>query len=510
MSFRSAVGVRVEWRDMRPPHGSNFAFIGEKYGSHPILRRIFSLARKLDYQSVLVERIEQGACPLFQAEDDALRRRQSDFQGSTVDRFSFFRCPPESDDWRTKFLGYAVFKQDCFRNPPRTKPYVYEAVLPPPREAVDNNFLHTRRAYKVCVAGEWLEVHGALYAQQNNLTFVCAHVALRSALSAVLPEGDITYEQINSILKIDHQSVQLGSSRGLSPDEISTVLDTLRVPYQKLIHEPQQAPLQAGYEYQRDLYGCIESRGAALVGFELGASAGCSPGRHVIPVIGHTFNEDAWVPEADRHYFGGTRSYFASESWLSSYLIHDDNFGPYQCLPRHYLGRGNFRILFCLNRNASPSTAVEVEATAFSFLQHLVRLVPQLHLPWYNRFAAFGRNDLLILRTLQLSREEYVAHLSDLSDVTGARLDPLDLDHLQQRLPERLWMVEVSAQELFTVSRRKFGEVLLDATSVNSNSHPVFTAVRLPGMIQVASSGGFDVKAARIEGHTDLFSFRSS
>jgi hypothetical protein len=47
------------------------------------------------------------------------------------------------------------------------------------------------------------------------------------------------------------------------------------------------------------LYGSVESGYPALVVFD----AGNGNQKHVIPIIGHTFNEDTWVPRADLAYF---------------------------------------------------------------------------------------------------------------------------------------------------------------------------------------------------------------
>jgi hypothetical protein len=89
--------------------------------------------------------------------------------------------------------------------------------------------------------------------------------------------------------------------------DIENILNGLGLSYDKIVHEPSQH-LILPTEYQRDLYGSIESGLPALVGFELDdPTAGPSGGpRHVIPVFGHTFNEDTWLPQAHRAYFGGT------------------------------------------------------------------------------------------------------------------------------------------------------------------------------------------------------------
>lgn len=123
------------------------------------------------------------------------------------------------------------------------------------------------------------------------------------------------------------------------------ILNALNVNFQELVHEPSAAILFPT-EFQRELYGFIESGTPALLGFQLDASPEGPGSRHVIPVFGHTFNEDTWLPQAHRSYFGSKLSYYPSENWLSTFVVHDDNFGPYLCLPRHFLQQEKVRILF--------------------------------------------------------------------------------------------------------------------------------------------------------------------
>jgi len=136
------------------------------------------------------------------------------------------------------------------------------------------------------------------------------------------------------------------------------------------------------------------------MGFEM---SGASSARHIIPVIGHTFNEDTWVAPATRDYFDGGLSYYPSENWLSTYVVHDDNFGPY------------------------------------------------------------------------------------------------------------FWMVEASAPELFSATRRKFGEILIksDVLAPKSLNWSLFLLARLPGEI-VRLKPGIDIQSSGTVGHVGLFKYPKS
>ena len=288
MDFRQAIGHKRQWLDTGISRGfSNFLYVDEHYHSNAVLRRIFSLARKHDYHSLLVEEIAEADCTLMAAESAAIAKRRADFQRSEVHRLSFFRCPSSQAPVSADFIGYVVFKRDYFSTQPQPRVHVFESVMPPFRQVEQNNFIHCKRPYEVNTSFGRFSVTGVLYAQQNDLTAVCAHVALRTALACVLPDGDITYERMNLLAGID-QARPLGGGSGLGPGDMEKILVGLNLQYDKVLHEPN-LQLLLPTEYQRDLYGCIESGLPALLGFELGDSAAGANNRarHVIPVFGH-------------------------------------------------------------------------------------------------------------------------------------------------------------------------------------------------------------------------------
>lgn len=509
MNFRAAPGTRIDWIDTRiESEFSNFLYIDRHYRSHPVLRRIFSLARVLGYQSLLIERLDEHTCTLLAEENAALGIRRSNFVSSSVHRLTFWRCAPDAVAAPTDFIGYAVFKSDEFKGAAQPQDHVYESVLPSVRLEDQNNFIHCRRHYAVQTSVGPQTVTGVLYAQQNDLTFVCAHVALRTALACLVPEADLSYARMNGLAGIDHRTRVVGGGSGLSPDDLQTILRGLGVPHEKIVHEPK-AGLDLPTEFQRDLYGFIESGCPALVGFELedpNPPPGGSP-RHIVPVIGHTFNNDAWVPDAQRAYFGNQLRYFSSESWLSSYVLHDDNFGPYYCLPRHFLKKDNFRIILGLQRHATAYSAGEAEAVGFDFLQSIVRFAPSIGQDWYDRFGVFCRQGLLVLRALLVERAAYLRHLQEIRSWNGAPLEAAIIGRMESHLPERFWMIEASAPELFSASRRKFGELLLSATTPLPkplNITPLLAA-RLPGMVLLPQAGNLARLSTELQSHTPLF-----
>jgi hypothetical protein len=473
------------------------------------LRRIFSLARKLEFRSLLIEEIRETECSLLAEENAALRLRQPAFKSSQIHRISFFRSPKDQAPAPQDYIGYVVFKSDTFAACPAPEDHIFESVMPAPRQTEQNNFVHCFRDYQVQTAAGTFKVKGVLYAQQNDLTFVCAHVALRSALACVLPEGDIAYARINSLAGIDHQSKKVGEGAGMGPDEMEQVLTQLGVSFQRVIHEPK-SNARLPTEFQRDLYGLIESGCPALVGFKFKGRkrAPKPPPRHIIPVLGHTFNEDAWVPEAQRAYFGSKLSYYPSESWMSAYVVHDDNFGPYYCLPRHFLKKEDFRIILGLKRHPTILSAVQAEAVGLGSIKAIVGRLPRLGMDWYDRFAVYQENGWLVLRTILVEKDTYLGHLSTLRDWAGKTFEEPHITQLQTDLPAYFWLVEASAPELFSASRRKFGELLLCAqtTPPKPVGISILLAARLPGIVLFKKQDEVTIARTELKGHTELLS----
>ena len=334
-------------------------------------------------------------------------------------------------------------------------------------------------------------------------------MALRTALAGCLPDGDITYTRMNQLAGIDHKTVQIGDGTGMTPEQIDSVLKGLNIPHRKISHEPQ-LDLILPTEYQRELYGYIESGCACLVGFELAAASGSTQPatRHMIPVIGHTFNEDAWVPEAQRMYFGGDVGYLPSENWLSSYVIHDDNVGPYLCLPRHYLRQDNFRIIYGLQKEETVCSPSEAEAISLSYIIAIVKNPSYSSEVWLERLSLFAQFGSLVLRTQYVQRDEYLAHLESMVTWGGETLDTGTRERIAAVLPDHFWMTEASVPDLFSSSRRKLGEVLLDAKTVPSKplNADLLLAARLPGFFFVREQGNLGIVQSPIKEHTELFS----
>jgi hypothetical protein len=153
--------------------------------------------------------------------------------------------------------------------------------------------------------------------------------------------------------------------------------------------------------------------------------------------------------------------------------------------------------------------STEAEAIGYNFCRAIADAYPKGYQGWYDRFAVFARGEWLVLRTLLVSRELYMAKLDTTPDRSGAVLESEIRQRFRDLLPNYFWMVEASAPELFATTRRKFGEILVaadkPATPLNAS---LLLAARLPGLVLInPGTGTLEVKTSKLLGHTPLFTF---
>ncbi len=221
-------------------------------------------------------------------ENEDLRTRNPDLKHSVAYRLSFFtakfattqRLARITDE---EFIGYVVVKEDSAPSF-GDKRRVYESVIRPSRTA--NNFVRGGQTWPCQVAGKSFKVNGYLYAQQNALTNVCAHVALRTAAARFHPNGDMSYREMNQLLGIDHVNVKMGEGNGLTYQQMQQVLEAAGA---KCFPADYSNPSANPPPFQKYIYGSIESGYPAIVIFGTTDPDGSL---HAVPVFGHTLNQD--------------------------------------------------------------------------------------------------------------------------------------------------------------------------------------------------------------------------
>ena len=505
---------------VKPPH-SNFSFLENRFGDSNLesIQRIFSQARILGFKTLVIENIESVG---FSKEDDLeLQAEGLDISTDPLVRISFLKEEATTIQdiealTNEHFLGYVILKKIQFAQG-RYKWIVFESVMAVTRH--ENNYMHKLRKYNINVGGKFFTVVGILYCQQNTLTNVCAHAALRTCISIISPPADVSYSRMNKIIAEGGKPHKIGE--GLSLEQICLILEKFGIKYSLQTYQPN--PLEKGKSregqsripYQSFLYSSVESGYPALLGFSIEEHDA-----HIIPVFGHTFNEDTWVPRAKTSYFevGKDTRYVPSEAWVSTYICHDDNFGSYYCLPRNYLSGDKTITVIALRPCEAEFDAIVAEAIAADYLYTLTHVIEKEGAKnvWAKRLAKAltEKRGWFVLRTLCMNKTEYIEHLRLLKGWDDKTIPQKLVTALSEGLPDLLWVAEVSLPELFPANRRKLGEIVLDPSKPVSHEFDLanFILARILDKVYCLQSTeegiGLIAYDSEIDTHTSLSSIQ--
>lgn len=467
---------------------SSFTYVETRYGGgNPAIRRLFSIARSHDARTLMIEEIEPAG--IISDENEEIRRYDTDYEMKGLERISFWRSTftnPSANVLRDEdCVGYAILKHDAVPSRSYDKWHVFEAVFEKYRHK--HNFVPNPMEYSVLLGSGSISLKGLLYAQQNTLNKVCAHVALRSVISRIT-RRDVSYSKINELAR--RVSSPQDPSKGLSIEQIRAVLTGFAIDFRDFDYTLGSDEDRDRHPYHKYVYAGVESGAGALLGFRLTGPAIQGIQKHIIQLYGHTFNKDTWMPEADIAYFrvGERTGYIPSENWTSSFLGHDDNFGPGFCVPRLYIPSDKVDYVVELLRPGIKFGGAQAEALALVFLYSVLNRLNQIGSPqngWLRRFAYHSQLDVqsIILRPIAVERDTYIQHLSTKEDWDQNLEDNAVIDILRDSLPNALWIVEVSIPQLFPANERKLGDIVLNGEidlSDGQGRRSPFLFVRLP------------------------------
>ena len=530
-AHRLVLSTNIEVLEASAPF-SSFKFVEDNFNSSPALHRCCSLARSEGLQTLVVEDIQaKGA---ISDENKEIPEYVVEHKMTGLKRLTF---------WKKKFkhkialnskkdkdlIGYALLKRDRYilnEDPSNRFEYwhIFEAVFH--KYPHKHNCVPGLKNYRLNVAGREFCVTGVLFCQQNELNKVCAHVALRSLLSRRLKSGDVLYSKINELAKVA-SSGGYNPIKGLNAEQIRYILNYFDIPFRDIDYFEEEKKYRKYREeipYQKYLYSGVESGAGALLGFKLTGldeqgDTKAEGSYHIIPFYGHTFNKDTWVPDAEKRYFQVTNNmrYIPSESWTSSFIGHDDDFGANFCVQRFYVKPEQVEYVVEFLHDGFEFSGVQAEALA---LHYLYSLQPQLENEdqssiWTRRLAqAIRETQSVVLRAVACSTKKYLEHLSNIKDWESSTEDKLVPNTLERmRLPGLLWVVEVSLPQLFPANERKLGEFVLNPFVELDEKEPVdfnsFLFARLPGRYFfpiVTPSGNSDFLdiPSNIKSHTEL------
>jgi hypothetical protein len=514
MSHLSA-GENLEFVPLARPF-SSFEYVEDHFSGSPPIRKIFSIARCREAETLICERIsaEDGVAE----ENEDLLALDPAFFAEELVRLSFWRSQVASCEnlHQSDCIGYAILKLDQIPSVGWHQWHVYEAVFhsyPHP-----HNYANAAASFPFRCGTDIFTVRGCLYAQQNTLTKTCAQVAIRSICCTYFGTNELSYREINEFAK----SLYPGfiPSRGMTNIEIADVLSEFGVNVMPLDYgqlEANYPDIREILPYQKVVYSGIESGCGALVAFELSGPAAPQVG-HVIPFFGHTFNEDSWAATGGPAYFqyGEHIRYIPSRAWLSSFIVHDDNFGANLCIPQNFLKKDLVSCVFELLPPGWAYSGSEAEvAAADYFYSILPNIPPSDSVPWLRRLWEYVDNQRLILRHVPITKAKYLEHLRNIDDWEGGKESESTIAAFETTVSiDQFWMVEVSVPEVFPTNKRKLGEILLDASKPLSTETDgtSFVLARFPGSFlffeNLDSQGDptFALSPSDIRSHVPLYS----
>lgn len=491
-------------------HPFSFYQFSENYYNSQPLKRIFSVMRKLNVSSLVQETIRPDY--EFLQEIEALEKRLSaKVVKNKLIRITFFNIDikkygiDKADNHNC--LGSVIFRISFLENGDPIH-NIYEAVIKHRR--IVNNYIHCFSKYQIKCLDKPFSIRASYFCQQNTKTNVCAHASLKM-ISHNLKKLNIkplNYEEINRILKIDHTSplTNMGEGRGLSVKQIAEILKNTGLEIRGHSYEEKKIP---PYEYQQLIYSSIESGFPALLAFHT-----TNGGAHIVPVIGHTFNDDNWLPKAEKKYFhlGGIK-YLRSTDWINNFIIHDDNYGIYFCLPSKYFNTKNLIAIFQVFPKGCKEAPIDIELRAHVFLELFINKITEKRMLkksaiqnyWFNKLCELTKSNNIVMRTFLIKKAEYIKSLQN-KDIDGLNLEAPYINYLKTNLPTFFWISEISFPELFPTNRRKIADIIIDP-SKELNKDDILEPLlflKVPGLLALRKSVKIFIYQTQSKSHTPL------
>ncbi len=249
-----------------------------------------------------------------------------------------------------------------------------------------------------------------------------------------------------------------------------------------------------------------------------------------------------WVANAEWAYFrvGAKTEYIPSESWLSTYISHDDNWGSNYCIPRHYLYTKKYceqwpkpeGPQFCKLESECVAyviatlpkeikvNPIEAEVIGVDYLMTILSEVQKdsssfkdLSSFWVQQLEQYAKMNMLVIRPILIDIYKYTAHLSSMLDWECKRIRRDIVRELKTWPQQNIWMIELSVPELFSANRRKLGEVLIladiYAEAEEERDFKNFFLARIPGFFALYVGGtqnNYSFIPSGIETHVPIFS----
>ena len=434
---------------------------------------------------------------------------------SHATRLTFFASLPETRSWNNKeelpddhILGYAVIVTLRLPNN-NLRTFLLEAITRGHIVSyklrqkaftfeVPNYYVHNSRIHKTCLGtnnsyNRIFPIKGTFFTQQNDLTSVCAHAALRMAVNSStflvnniktkLGNDKLTNKYINEVLGLDFSSPEKSvgyykndskndkRKMGLTATEIEKVVVSLgeRLSVTNFIED-------SSVEYDKVLYPVMESGYPAILEIQGWDIMRREDFAHALSVTGHTLNTDRWEPEA-KYGYGNfpIKPYIQVFEWICHYIMSDDNYGMDVALPSEMVRNDVVplknpklhatRVLSILPKTVRL-TGHRAERIAMEIASQLITKTkianPKSY--WLEKLKKRHKHKGLVCRTILTTSKKYCSHIKE--NVERKLLKPTEVQWKKLRgLPSYIWVTEISIPNLYSGNKAKLGDVLIKASS---------------------------------------------
>jgi hypothetical protein len=418
-------------------------------------------------------------------------------------RFIFFK----TTNGIQELLGYCIVHEDDLirdgESSIKKHYYLTECVLSDPPRKI-KGYAYGNYETAVPYNGKKISIKGNYFSQQNNYTNCCAQAAIKMVLRGYFK--DITCEGINKSVGISHENRE-GRS-GFRAKQTCDAIESYSKAKSNCALEPSMIVSDSADPglFLKSVYHAIESKIPVILFMILpkGSASEQTKG-HAVSLVGHSFETNNWSAYGGGYFSEKDVGYLSSFLWCGSFIIQDDNFGPFYQLTTKFLReytdlcRRMMSFSDCamkrspLKADAStqpPLSAVLVHKADHFYIRHsclieiyaaflINHFVNELQvkdqLPENDEFDLYfynyinnvsrsgvsnnknGHQKALILRTIIVSRKEYIeSEVGDLLKDNNLR------DLVEYVLPDYFWLIEISVPELFWVNKRKVGEIIID------------------------------------------------
>lgn len=441
-------------------------------------------AATLGAKAVILQRRIQD--PDYLAEFTAYYSRQFAHVGRHCVRVHFFSVEPTGDDVlafldapnsASSYLGFITLR-------PVVRTPVGATILKAPDKSV---FVRCTDDFPVYLAGLKLNVRGTPFMQQDNAVGACAQAAIWMGLRTMRRrEGD----RAHNPAQITGAATRYTLSGRILPNRTGLTVPQVIEAVRSSGYSPHLIPLRTSgvtttplTPGDRDrarqvLHAYVESQIPVLLALFPASSAG-----HAVVVIGHTLSHKPVFPSE----VGGSLprgiaiSLTHAVSWVPSFVIHNDNSGPYLPLKEESKGAPGYALDQA--SAAIPLLPVDVFMSGEEALEFALALWE----PVFDALTqtlqpdeAMAMSKQLAIRLLLLEKRQVRAWAARSNAAEEVR-STLRMEDL----PRRVWILEIHLADCYGDHVAKNAEsmvgfIVLDSTSDTAEGAMVMLYLNLP------------------------------